>query len=248
MFSQLGLNDREADAYVQLLKTGPQTASRFATVIRQPRSTTYFILERLKAAGIVEEHDSTEAKVFRAVQPRDIVSIFHLRERELEETMNEFQRLVPQLLMRQSSVSATPAVEWMDGRDAVMRLHAKGKREGNSEHDWCILFNPETLEKVVPGMLDASRYADRETRFRELVTDTPFNRTYKKEHDDGEYLQIRILPKEIRFDSNIAINGKTVHFTSVTGDAAKAMNMRVRHPMLSREFQQIFDFLWARSS
>lgn len=248
MFSQLGLNERETHAYVELLKSGPQTASQFAGVIKQPRSTTYFILERLKAAGIVEEYDSTEAKVFRAVQPRDLVSIFQLRERELEDTMSAFEKLIPQLLMRQNSVSASPAVEWLDGRDAVTRLYARGKRGESTEHDWSIMYNPETLEKVVPGILEASKHAAKDTRVRELVTDTPFNRAYRKENDDGDYLRIRVLPASIRFDSNISISGRTLYFTSVTGDAKSAINMRVRHPMLAREFQQIFDFLWERSS
>lgn len=236
------------DAYMRLLKTGPQTASEFAVLLKQPRSTTYFILDRLKEAGVVEEFEGSSAKVFRSVSPRELSAILTLHEKRIEQTMHAFERLIPQLEQRQGTIQQGVTVEWHEGKDAVQKMFTKSRKAGNTEHGWFIMYNPEVLEKTMSGFLNPDKYADEDTPYKELVVDSAFAREYQKKHHDEKNLQIRILPKEIQFESDIGVNGTTVHFTAFPSARRDALNMRVHNPVIARQFRQIFDFLWERSA
>jgi len=235
------------DAYLSLLKAGPQTASSFAALIMQPRSTTYFILDRLKDAGVVEEYDGSSAKLFRSIKPWEITVILTLHEKRLEQIIGEFSQLIPQLELRQGAGKPGPAVEWDEGHDIVQKSFTKSRKRGNMEHAWSIIYNPETMEKRMPGFLNPDKYADDETPYRELVVDSDFAREYQKKHSKKN-LEIRILPKEIFFESDIGVNGSTVHFTALGNEKSDALDLRVHNPVIARQFLQVFDFLWERSA
>ncbi len=69
----LGLTDKEIDIYLAGLKLGPTTAQHLADASGVKRPTVYFIIDRLKKRGLINQSFLKRKKFFAMAPPEKLV-------------------------------------------------------------------------------------------------------------------------------------------------------------------------------
>ncbi|MEM4271202.1 MAG: helix-turn-helix domain-containing protein [Candidatus Pacearchaeota archaeon] len=90
---KLGLTEQESKVYLSLLELGPSLAGQISRKTGIHRRNIYDITERLTEKGLISAITKNNRKVFEAVNPNKFLSILKEKERELEESLPELQKL-----------------------------------------------------------------------------------------------------------------------------------------------------------
>ncbi len=112
---EYGLSEKETKVYLACLKRGPSTANRISAATDLRRSTTYDILESLKAKGLVSSFVKDKKYYFQAADPAELLSFMHAREEKL-------RKILPDLEKIKATVTEKPGVELFEGVKGVLTL------------------------------------------------------------------------------------------------------------------------------
>ncbi|MEE9525587.1 MAG: helix-turn-helix domain-containing protein [Candidatus Woesearchaeota archaeon] len=110
-----GLSDKEANVYLICLKTGQATANRIAEMARLARSTTYDILDRLKALGLITTTIIDNKTNFIANDPDVLLT-------SLNEKKNTIENILPSLKNIFKKVGERPSAEVFQGKIAIINI------------------------------------------------------------------------------------------------------------------------------
>jgi len=89
--NDLGLNDKQAKIYINLLQSGQSTAYRIAELTSLKRPTVYVVLEELRLKGLVLKIPNAKKQLFSAKSPYELFA-------ESEEKLERAKMILPQLL------------------------------------------------------------------------------------------------------------------------------------------------------
>jgi len=90
---EYGLSEKEADVYLACLKMGPSTANRISSATDLRRSTTYDILESLKAKGLISSFIREKKYYFQAADPSELLAFMHAKEEKLKQILPQLERI-----------------------------------------------------------------------------------------------------------------------------------------------------------
>ena len=110
-----GLSENEARVYLICIKTGQSTANRIAQLANLARSTTYDILDRLKAAGLITTCIVGSKTNFIANDPNVLMTM-------LSEKKNSIESILPSLHDSYKKIEDKPSAEVFSGKIAVVRI------------------------------------------------------------------------------------------------------------------------------
>ena len=91
---KLGLDKREAQAYLTLLGTSDLTAAQIAQQLKISRPTAYRVLKTLEKKELVSSLEKNSRTVFLASSPDRFLRILKVRRRQVEEQEREFLRII----------------------------------------------------------------------------------------------------------------------------------------------------------
>lgn len=110
-----GLSDKEANVYLVCLKTGQATANRIAEMAGLARSTTYDILDRLKALGLITTTIIDNKINFIANDPDVLLT-------SLNEKKNTVEKVLPSLKNIYKKAGERPSAEVFQGKIAIIKI------------------------------------------------------------------------------------------------------------------------------
>jgi len=116
VLQEIGLEKREANLYLMLLRLGPSTASKLADQTQIDRTTTYDILARLMKKGLVSYVIRNNVKYFQAAPPEQMLIDMQEKERKLESIM-------PSLIALQKLREEETKVEVYKGKEGIRTLY-----------------------------------------------------------------------------------------------------------------------------
>jgi HTH-type transcriptional regulator, sugar sensing transcriptional regulator len=123
---KLGLSDREAEIYLLAIKTGETTANRIAELAKLARSTTYDLLEKLRAKGFIATFIRDKKTYFVANNPDVLLTALEEKERKVLDELNDkrdiMRDLVPKLTKIQNQINDKPLAEVFEGKISVSRV------------------------------------------------------------------------------------------------------------------------------
>ncbi len=90
---EYGLSPKEVKVYVACLKLGTSTANRLSASTDLRRSTTYDILESLKAKGLIGSFIRDKKHYFQAAEPADLLELLHQKEVTIQKVLPELEAL-----------------------------------------------------------------------------------------------------------------------------------------------------------
>lgn len=94
---QIGLSEKEAVAYLMLLRVGPSLASSLARRVKLKRVTVYSVLESLMEKGLIGYQQSRTGKQFMALEPERLLYKLENEQAQLKLKMNMAKECVENL-------------------------------------------------------------------------------------------------------------------------------------------------------
>ena len=111
----LGLSNREAEAYLVLLKVPDASASTISSKTNESRTNTYDTLSSLIKKGLVSYVIKNNVKYFMASSPKRLTDWKELKKAELVAQEKEVERLLPDLLKLRTGFEKKTTVEVYEG-------------------------------------------------------------------------------------------------------------------------------------
>lgn len=113
---KLGLEYKEQLVYVALLQLERATANEIAYKANLKRPTTYDILYRLRAGGVIAEVKEGKKRKFVAQPPEQLLTLLDEQKRAVEQDL-------PQLLSIYNTKTKRPKVAYFEGVDGIKQLY-----------------------------------------------------------------------------------------------------------------------------
>ena len=121
---EAGLTDGESRVYLALLETGPSTTGPIVEKSRVAKSIVYQLLEKLIEKGLVSFIIKEKTKYYQAAQPSKLLDYIEEREKQLIRNKTEIQKILPELLLKQTLAKKSEA-QIYEGFRGIQTVHEK---------------------------------------------------------------------------------------------------------------------------
>lgn len=241
----LGLGEKEAAAYLTLLRQGELTPLELSRETKINRTTLYRVLEELEERGLVKKALGYKTTSYQASPPEAIRAMLSQREAELGELQEAVGPLITQLTQLQEEQVSPTKVFYYHGRQGLRQLlwntlSAKDEVVGLGYADWNAGVGRRFAEKI------RAEYVSRGLRGRELLNegfiDKKFSFTDNREYVK-KYYEHRVIPKKtmvINYDTYI-YNDVFAFYHIFQGEL---FGVEIHNAEIARTEKQIFEILW----
>lgn len=119
----LGLNEKEAQAYLALLAAGSVSASTLGARISMPKSTARYLCRELAKKGLVSYSRKGAVFFYVAEPPEKLISGLEREKRKIEQKQEAAQRIMTELKTIARPESALPRVRFYEGLEGLAEAY-----------------------------------------------------------------------------------------------------------------------------
>lgn len=114
---QLNLSDKEIEIYLALLKLGKTGIVPVAKQVQLPRTTVYYLLEKLRDANLIEILEKKTRRSYLARAPRTILTLLNDQKEKIQEKIDTFKKGLPELDRLYHISPFQPGIRFFKGKD-----------------------------------------------------------------------------------------------------------------------------------
>lgn len=236
---QLGLTEKEIKSYLTLIQEGVLTASQLSTHLKESRTNTYALLEKLINIELVETDTQLAVKRYIAKHPENLKKILLSKQQELKQSQQALAKTLPELTSLYQLGSHRPGVTHFQGIDGYEAFQNTVSR---SSHPICVLAS-----NVVPENKDAwktlqnaiKKRVDRGIRAR-IIFHTDAKNWLDQEKFEKDGYDVRFWGKSPLI-GEFAIFGDKIGLTSYQPVVVTTV---ITNDIIAATFKTIFDQLW----
>lgn len=130
---ELGLSDKEANVYVAMLELGPSGVQDIAEKAGVNRSTTYEVIEDLKARGLASSTTTDKKVLFTAESPKRLEALLHRQSAELGELQTKVEEALPFFMALYNALEDKPRIRFFEGEQGITAIR-ESMAEGEGEY------------------------------------------------------------------------------------------------------------------
>lgn len=229
---QLGLTQREAVLYIELLRLGGASATDAAKAVGVKRTTVYPILRAMAKKGFVTQYIRNGKRVYHAQRPRRLASVF-------EKRLSRFEESIVSLEQMDKRAADTFGLRFLETKEELKQFFDSVLVEYAGQ-EYCAIGDTPAWEAIDQNLLRSFRKqrAKNDIRVRLLLTATSQELS---PDDDALLREVHYLPKQYAFKSSIDIYPDKILILSPELAAAAVV---VEVPAMTDVFQAMFDMLW----
>ena len=244
VLKDLGLQDKEPDVYLALLKTpGAQPASIIATRANLNRTTVYKSLVKLVKKGLVTKTQRQGITCFFAENPDKRLETLLLNQRKNLDMINEsLITILPEIQNMQKQELFRPKMRYYEGLEGVKRLYEDTLAEGKTiyafedVHDFPPELKAWLFENYVPRRVEKGIFA------HVLTPKNPENIRYR-EDDKVAQKETRFIPKsDFPIEIEINIYGHKTAFFSYNPE--EMFSVILESQAIAKSMKSIFNLCW----
>ncbi len=232
VLTNIGLTDKEARVYLSLIELGPSVVSSLAGKAKINRVTTYDILEKLKAKGLISSFTKQHIKYFAATDPEVVASNFEQKAKSLVASVPSLKRL--------RGETAHPRIQYFEGLDGIKAIYADTL---TSKTEILNFSNSEEIRKIWPTYDKdyVSKRAKKKIPLKGIITADEAGKKVKAE--DALYRrEMRLIPKDrYSFTNEINIYDDKVSIISFTDEL---IGMIIESKEIANTQRAIFKIAW----
>ena len=227
---KLGLDEKEVQVYLSLLRLGSTTASKISKETNIDRATCYRYLDSLMNKGLVSHVIQNNVKYFQSAHPEKIL-------KDLKEKEKEFEKILPELVnLSKLPKEETTAKVYIgkDGLKTVLREILRNKQ------DHLVLGDEGHFQDILPIFFEQFINECKRNKINEriLCTQSVFDKVKKF---DYKYSTTKKLPSEISLPTTTLIyENKIVLFNWQSPYNAVVISNK----NLTGAYRNYFELLW----
>lgn len=231
-----GLSENEAKVYCSLLALEEGTVDAIAMHAELNRTSSYPVLERLKALGLVGQTKKKKKTVFKAVSPEKLLDL-------LEDKKESLMAVMPNLKSLLEISRGRPDVSFFEGQEGLKTVLNSILAEAK---EVCILGEGESFLNAIPGWNEAyvEKRKGRRIKVKLILKATSYAlKSIKKMQESGnEYLKIRVLPEfyKINHGGFDLYSNKSIFYSFEKNYHAVVIDSGV----INQVMRTVFDILW----
>jgi len=234
----VGLNEKEAQTYLSLLRLGAQPASVIAKKTGQNRSSCYLILERLIQKGFVEKLIQENNADFRAVDPLYVLDQLKTKQYELDSKIENLGIALKDFDQLKNNYEVKPKVVFFQDETGLQNVL---ENTFTSSEPLRCFASLDELSLLLPNYMP--RYYQKRVQ-KGLKVKAIYPATEKsflhKKRDHRELRESRLVPLEFDFHLDIMIYDHKVVITSLK----EKFGVQIESKEMAESQKKIFDLIW----
>ncbi|MDP2750877.1 MAG: helix-turn-helix domain-containing protein [Nanoarchaeota archaeon] len=245
LFEKLGLTKGEIKVYLALNKVGQSTITPIAKESKVSKSKIYDILAKLIEKGLVGYVIKSKTKYFMANDPHMILEYLEKQEKDIEQTKEEINKIIPELLLQKSLEKTKRLAEVYEGFQGLKAIRAELISSMKAGEEFLVLGAP----KVANEKLEAWFLEFHKNRIKKKITmKIIYNanvREYGKIRAGMKLTDVKYLPNDLVSPNWIDIFPDAILFVML---AENPIAFVVRDKALAESFKAYFKMMWNNSS
>jgi predicted transcriptional regulator len=250
-----GLESREQDIYLILLRRNWLTALQVARLIAIPRPTVYRLLEALADKGLVETKIDDKTTFYNASSPSQLKNLISDQEAKVSSMREAYTQLESQLIVISSAKENETNVKFYRGLNGLQYMEFKKlyiKRGLEiliyDTNQWYVRLGNDFAEDI------RQKYIEYDCHIRELQNrkdteavgaDATCSWTTNSQYLRNHYRH-RVLPEKVmRIKHDVYIFDDYIHFHGYRED--EFFGIEIFNRDYAEMFRQLFEFLWSQS-
>lgn len=234
-----GLSETEAKIYCATLALEEATVDKIALYADMNRTSSYPVLERLKALGLVGQGKKKKKTVFKAVQPEKLYDL-------LDEKKEYLQSVMPDLKSLFAISRGRPDVSFFEGPEDLKTVLSDCLKEAKEIY---IIGDGENFINVIPGWMDAyvNKRADKNIRVKLIIKGSDaglkaIKKLLASNSKVNQLLKVRALPEiyKINYGGFDIYNNKAVLYSFEKQNHAVVIESSI----INQTMRTVFDILW----
>ncbi len=239
VLQQLGLNAKETNFYLYLLKNTQKTGAELAKELGETRTNTYMVLGKLIETGLVELEVSSPARHYSAANPEKLKGLLTSRQQQLRQAHSGLSSVLPELGSIFNLTQHKPGIIYFEGIEGYKAFQEDSFRLGEPISIIASLAAPENKQ----AWDEIQKVAQKRNK-NNIETRILFH-TDAKNWLDVPALQAKGY--EVRFwgetplEGEIAIYGNKVGLTAYQPVLITTV---ITNEVIAGTFRAIFEQLW----
>jgi sugar-specific transcriptional regulator TrmB len=233
---EFGLNEKEIEIYLYLLKDNDTPAYKIATETGIPRTTVYKILESLEKQGIISKWSKNSVKHFSAENPKKLADL-------LEEKRKALEEVLPDLIHDFNNRAYSPKTKLYKGKEGIKysfkQILEKAEREDIKK---MYVISDNKLTEILPNFfLNWRKIKNQRTdSFTYLIV--PKGISSENKYASDENRETREMNTQSSFDSSINIVGDNVFFFSF--NETNIYSISIESDVVAAILTKLFLYIW----
>lgn len=239
IFAQFNLDEKDTNAFMELVKLGASPVSVWAKYAGINRSSMYVVLDRLVAAGVVTLFAHRGVMHAKPLPMADIPKLLDQKRREVDEAKAILVSRLPELSKLESTHAIKPTVQFYEGPIRVAAMY----EEVLKEPSFVSIFHPGRVKSMmaeyfhkIPLTLKA-----RGGHARELLVASKEANEYKRLYASDKH-KIEILPRSVTFSSDTIITKDKIYLVGYGKDTV--VGTEIWNSELAQTQSVLFELLW----
>jgi sugar-specific transcriptional regulator TrmB len=242
---EFGLNDKEINIYLTLLKTGPSTIMDLARKTAIKRSTTHNNVEELIKKGLVSQTNYGERRMVIAEDPEKLKFLLEQRkwdvqklEKNMTDIVGEIYNLVPK-----ARENSRMEVKYYEGSKGVKLIYEEALRAKE-------LRSFVNIEKVIQHLPDngdlflEAQKKNKNLKLWEIVEDSAISREFSKQFSKSPNYFYKFSPTDLTVTAvDILIFDDKVGIITLGQDMSVSGTV-ISNPNYYNNMKAVFDFVW----
>lgn len=237
----LGLNQKEAQIYELLLKSGPQGIKPLLSDSGLKRGNAYYHLDSLIAKGLVEKIDlPKQTTKFAARHPENLELILAKQKAALSNAHEQLNKTLPDLRGMFQLINVKPGVKFYEGLEGAL---AVVKDSLTSRTEILSYIDSESLNKQFPD-LNTKFILERKQKNipkKILAPDSQFIRQHVKQLDN-KTTQVRVIASAVPFSTIMYIYDNKVSYISKQQN--EIVGMIIENIPIYKMHKALYDIMW----
>lgn len=234
----LGLNEKEIEMYLTLLKVGPSPASALGKRTNIVRSTAQYTCQQLAQKGIIRMTHKGTTNLFSAEPPEKLALLISRERLQLDEKEYQLKGIIDVLTKMMEPGTTLPRVEFYEGKQEMILLYKKildlRKPIDAIEGPWDKnIFYPDFVEQFVKTRIERKIF----TRVISPADD-PVNVA-----DQAEFREVRNFSGK-KFPYNLDLKICDDYVCIFSSDPQHPIGISIRHRDVSNNLRILFEIFW----
>lgn len=237
--SKIGLKEKEARVYIDLLKEGESLANHVSKRTNILRSSIYDYLDILLEKGFITYVVSSGKKYFQAVDPQKILDNFEDKKRREEQALKE---LVPDLMKLQNTQRKDVRVAVYQGKEGMKTVLSYVLRDNPKE--MAVYGSSGVSYKLLPYYMKHfhAQRVKQKLRLRVIYNDVPDSTKRVNEGPSLAYAKVRYIPIKATSLTVTAIYHNKIILMLWNKESPIAIEIEGEE--LSKSYKDNFEILW----